>query len=339
MNFRFRTTYRLRGLQSIPIDPWMVVDTAAMATLAREFSQWLNSVGFADVSLTAFVSADPVIFQEIDARQAIANAHLKKVFFNQPTTLLESIAEFRAKRAADGSDPWLVVDVTGDDTTFCFDGSPEIHPDLGVSHHRNQHASSLVALNKSDLTDLHYRVLGALRVAAGHPFEAVFSAKGAWYLRADGRPHFETSGSISAKGHVSAPLRDHADAKVEGLLAASLRNPRIALALTAYGRSLDERVDEALGFLAAFTALELLVKEEQRKRVQKLSAPKEGLRDWFRTTAHGDEHDCAKFAELYKQRNGIAHSARFDTPASDLVGELFEKYMTVSPLLVPNDRT
>lgn len=333
--FRHRAVYHLAGLDSLPVDPWKVLNEP-FAAVDADLSNWLHNAGVTGVHTDVTVTANDHVLADLDTRTALANRMLDGFFGDSPRpthkAAIDAIRTARANELVPGV--WLAIETVGDHGRVVDPGA--LIDEAGASVELAEAGSVVSSLGGVRALEIHHRVIGAICLAARHEVRAKPVGTAWWYVRPDGKPHFLMVFSASARGTVSSSLRPEAVQDVPRLFAASNADPRIARALAAYGQSLEPGLDPTLEFLSAFTALELLTKAQRKApRLPEVGGARHGLAKHFEALTGGDQHDSTRFDGLYAQRNGLAHEARFNVSAADHARELFSKYMLASPLLPP----
>lgn len=251
-----------------------------------------------------------------------------------------------------GTDPAVIVKISGEVEAAIPDNAREIQDFIVCFDAFDKKAL------KTRLVSQVSAVLTAVRIGTGDPLEFRQISDGSYLTTDDGRVVHSASAEAGAPGvYVSPRLTEEQKQRIEADIPLALGAGSLERVLRLHAQSLGKALDNYRAFVAAWTALEILVAKLFPKyhhllagdlrtlrpspglhayldRVASVMADKYSLADKFAVLSVylddlGVQDEVAKFRELKGFRDRLSHGEEIDEtalPTGD-VQSLFDKYL------------
>lgn len=251
-----------------------------------------------------------------------------------------------------GTDPVVIIEVTGE-------------VEAAIPANAREIQDFIVCFDAYDKKAVRARVapqvsavLTALRIGTGNPLEFRQVSDGSYLTTADGRVVHSASAEVGGLGmYVSRRLSEEQRQRIQADIALTLRTGSLERVLRLYAQSLSKATDNYRGFIAAWSALEILVAKlfptchqllatdlrtlrpspglyAYLDRIAAVMADKYNLADKFAVLSvylddTAAEDEVRTFRELKGVRDRLSHGEEVDEatlPTRD-VQRLFDKYL------------
>jgi hypothetical protein len=270
-----------------------------------------------------------------------------------PEVLVAETAKVARQRSDSiGTDPVVIVQISGEVEASIPDNAREIQDFIICFDAFDKKAL------KTRLASQVSAVLTALRIGTGEPLEFRQISDGSYLTTDDGRVVHSASAEFGALGvYVSHRLTEEQKRRIEADIPLALGAGSLERVLRLQAQSLGKLLDNYRAFLAAWSALEILVAKLFPEYHQKLAAdlrtlrPSPGLHSYLNRVADvmedkysladkfavlcvylddlGAQDEVAKFRELKRIRDRLLHGEEVDETALPTreVQRLFDKYL------------
>lgn len=326
-----------------------------------------HPIGEADVPLfqdpakgiRVFLTADAVMHLYLLNRHLALLSMMLRAMIGSPLAadfpealVAETAKVARQRSDSIGTDPVVIVQISGEVEAAIPDNAREIQDFIVCFDAFDKRAL------KTRLASQVSAVLTALRIGTGDPLEFRQISDGSYLTTDDGRVVHSASAETGALGvYVSRRLTEEQKQRIEADIPLALGAGSLERVLRLYAQSLGKALDNYRAFLAAWSALEILVAKLFPKyhhllasdlrtlrpspglhayldRVAAVMADKYSLADKFAVLSVyledlGAQDEVAKFRELKGFRDRLSHGEEVDEtalPTRD-VQRLFDKYL------------